>query len=225
MSLVTRSPVRPLTAPSTAPQEAMIASLQSHIDELVQKNRASEHTIKRLQQTLTDEEKRAADAVVQMKLAAKKENEEWKEGCDSLLASHRIVHLRTLIELDKERTNLLKERQENRRDRAAILHRDFKLTLFMAQQSDLEGKIADLEDSLEELAEQNEQDAADYVAEKDEALATLRLHLSKSETLRKEAVSKVRVMQGQFQSIEASVLNLFNISFQATNVLSTERVR
>ena len=129
MAFIGRSPPRILAAPSTAPQEAMAASLQAHIDELVQKNRAHEYTIRRLQQDLQEEKARGIEVVSRLRAVSQEEREEWQEGIDSLLASHRIVHLRTRAELDKERLQVLSEREEGRRDRIAILHRDYRLTL------------------------------------------------------------------------------------------------
>lgn len=222
MALMARSPVRNLAAPSTAPQEAMVTSLQKHIDELVQKNRASEHAIKKLQQELSDEKDRGMDAVNKIRLAAQKEREEWKEGCDSLLGVHRIVHLRTQIELNKAQTEQIKEREELRKEQLNVLVRDHRLTLFWVKESQLEAKVAELEDSLEEATEQYEQDAAEYVAYHEKTVAALNAQL-KAETSRSNgAQAKLKLTSEQLE--EAKVCSHFNPTSAFTNCVFFHRL-
>lgn len=192
----------------------MIASLQAHIDDLVQKSRVAEHTSKRLQQTVQDEKERAHDAMTHLKATFQQEREEWQEGCNSLLASHRIVHLRTRNELDKEKLNLLKEKEENRKERIAVLYRDYKLTLFLAKESELEARIADLEDALEELEEgrqelawQKEADAMEYDTHYSEAMGIMTSNLQRAETLRKEASEKVKMLETERASLQVRRLS------------------
>lgn len=202
MSFVGRSPVRVIAPPATAPQEAMAASLQAHIDELVQKNRTCEHTIKRLQQALADEKERGVEAINLLKNASLQEREEWKEGCDSLLASHRIVHLRTLIELDKSKLNEVKMREDNRRERVEILRRDYKLTLFQAKETQLEAENAELRDQLEKLVEQNEQHANEAVAEYDKQNSSLNAELARSIDLLKESSAKIKGLEHEIAGLQ-----------------------
>ncbi|KAL5504118.1 hypothetical protein ACEPAH_8191 [Sanghuangporus vaninii] len=215
MALVGRSPIKVTAAPSTAPQEAMAASLQAHIDELVQKNRTCEHTIKRFQQTLADEKERGIEAVTRMKAEIQQEREEWREGCDSLLASHRIVHIRTRIELDKERLNSLLEKEDDRRERINILHRDYRLTLFQAKESELEGKVGALEDALEQLTEEHEEDAKEYMAK----IESLGKDLQKAERARMDLCSRLKAKEAELASIqsELSVLRKDNASLRAAS--------
>ncbi|KAL5525806.1 hypothetical protein ACEPAG_7143 [Sanghuangporus baumii] len=215
MALVGRSPIKVTAAPSTAPQEAMAASLQAHIDELVQKNRTCEHTIKRLHQTLADEKERGVEAVTRMKAEMQQEREEWREGCDSLLASHRIVHIRTRIELDKERLNSLLEKEDDRRERINILHRDYRLTLFQAKESELEGKVGALEDALEELTEEHEEDAKEYMAK----IESSEKDLQKAERARVDLCSRLKAKEAELASIqtELSVLRKDNASLKAAS--------
>ena len=144
-----RHPTPLTSAPASSPYEAMAASQQAHIDDLVQKNRASEVLIKRLQQDLEREKERSLDVAAKLKAAASEERREWKDGCDSLLAAHRIVHLRTRVELERERSAILKERDGIRKERLAVLQRDYRLTLFQARESQLERDVAELEAELE----------------------------------------------------------------------------
>ena len=140
------TPLRVTATPSTAPQEAMAASLQAHIDELVQKNRTCEHEIRRLKQILADEKERVEEVTEQFKAASAQEREEWWEACGSFLAAHRIVHLRTQNEWEKEIIERAHEIEEGRADRLAIVQRDYKLTLFQARETELEARVAELED-------------------------------------------------------------------------------
>ena len=198
MAFIGRSPPRILAAPSTAPQEAMAASLQAHIDELVQKNRAHEYTIRRLQQDLQEEKARGIEVVSRLRAVSQEEREEWQEGIDSLLASHRIVHLRTRAELDKERLQVLSEREEGRRDRIAILHRDYRLTLFQAKETELEARVACLEDALEAIEEEKAQNEAAFM----DAIVILEGNLEKAETLRKDALSKNKSKGSELASLQ-----------------------
>lgn len=166
----------------------MAASLQAHIDELVQKNRTCEHDIRRLKQALADEKERSAEIAERFKAISVQEREEWWEACGSFLAAHRIVHLRTQNEWEKERINVAYEREENRQDRLNILIRDFKLTLFQARETELEARVAELEDAVEDLNDRAQEDEEAYntlaatfeeqvtkaVSERNEALTTLK---------------------------------------------------
>ena len=184
----------------------MVMSLQKHIDELVQKNRASEHMVKKLQQDLLDEKERASDAVTRIRSAAQKEREEWKEGCDSLLGAHRIVHLRTQIELNKAQTELVKEKEELRKEQMNVLIRDHRLTLFLVKETQLEAKIADLEDELEESSERYEQDKAEYMVLHEESATSLNDHLSTEASKRKEALLRLKSLEEELKKSKVSGL-------------------
>ncbi|KAI0300915.1 hypothetical protein BC826DRAFT_894904, partial [Russula brevipes] len=112
---------------SSAPQEAMITSQKSHIDELVHKTRTLDSTVKRLQEQLS-----GSHAEWQA------ERKEWADGCDSLMACHRIAHLRTNVLLAQERIALAHERDLARRERVAVIQRDYNLILFKAREKELE---------------------------------------------------------------------------------------
>ena len=123
----------------------MVASLQSHIDDLVQKNRTFEHTVKKLQQALQEEKERAKHVVVDMKAAGKKEQlilDEWRE---KMLSAHRIHQLLTLVELQKARIDIANYREDLRKEKVNVLDRDYRLTLFQA-------KVFGLEEEIERVA-------------------------------------------------------------------------
>jgi hypothetical protein len=105
----------------------MIASQQAHINELVQKTRTLDNTIKDLQEQLTNS-----------RAQWQAEHREWTDGCDSLMACHRIAHLRTNVRLVQERVALAHERHSIRRERVAVIQRDYNLILFKAREKELE---------------------------------------------------------------------------------------
>ncbi|TDL25881.1 hypothetical protein BD410DRAFT_819894 [Rickenella mellea] len=228
MPLTTRSPVRLASEPSSGPYEIMAASQQAHIDELVQKNRTGEHTIKKLQHSLEEEKERANDVVKRLKAASADERKEWREGCDSLLGCHRIVHLRTIVELEKERMNVLKEREETRKERLAVLQRDFKLTLFLAKEAEFETYTARLKEQLEELNAEKEASEADLIASHDQELLVLRGDLSRAEATKKEKSDELKRVQKEMDTLRAEISSLreAKTTTKATNeTLSTKLER
>jgi hypothetical protein len=132
----------------------MVASQQGHIENLVQKTRSLEHTIKKLNDELSLEQTRAKEAVNVIKQQWRAEQKEWHVGCDALQACHRIAHLRTACALDDERIAVLKEREIARRERLARIQRDYKITMFQAREAELESQIEDLQaDFLSQVAQ------------------------------------------------------------------------
>ncbi|KAG1821713.1 uncharacterized protein BJ212DRAFT_1477564 [Suillus subaureus] len=114
-----RAPTPVRTAAPFAPHDAMVASQQGHIENLVQKTRNLEHTIKKLNDELSLEQTRAKDTANVIKQQWRAEQKEWHVGCDALQACHRIAHLRTACALDDERIAVLKEREIARREKLA----------------------------------------------------------------------------------------------------------
>jgi len=132
------------STPTSAPQEAMIASQKAHIDELVQKNSMLDNTIKRLQEQLSN-----------LRAEWQADRKEWADGCDSLMASHRIAHLRTNVLLAQERVALAHERDLTRRERVAVIQRDYNLILFKAWEKELEIEAGQLREELGDAADEN----------------------------------------------------------------------
>ncbi|KAG1750808.1 hypothetical protein EDB19DRAFT_1352454 [Suillus lakei] len=139
-----------------APHDAMVASQQGHIENLVQKTRTLEHTVKKLQDEVSLEQTRAKDNVNVVKQQWRAEQKEWHAGCDALQACHRIAHLRTACALDDERIAVLKEREIARRERLARIQRDYKITMFQAREAELESQIEDLQADLDSRVAQTE---------------------------------------------------------------------
>ncbi|KAE9400222.1 hypothetical protein BT96DRAFT_993225 [Gymnopus androsaceus JB14] len=130
------------------------SSQQSHIDDLVQRNRASEHAHRKLKEELTQEKARAKLAIqdIQNKLHAEKR--EWREACDTLQTCNRIHQLRLQAELEKGKYQLLVEQELLRKEKVAALQRELAITKFQAQETSLEHRIEDLEDKLAKLGQQ-----------------------------------------------------------------------
>jgi len=122
----------------------MIASQQAHINELVQKTRTLDNTIKDLQEQLTNS-----------RAQWKAEHREWIDGCDSLMACHRIAHLRTNVRLAQERVALAHERDSIRRERVAVIQRDYNLILFKAREKELEIEADQLREKLSSASDGN----------------------------------------------------------------------
>jgi predicted nucleic acid-binding Zn-ribbon protein len=174
----------PRTIPSiAASRDAMLESQQGHIDDLVQRNRTLDQTCKKLKEELQREESRAKDAVKDIQTRWQEERVEWREGCDTLLACHRIVQLRTAVELDKERLALVKLDDLMRKEKLARLQRDYKITMFQVKEMEIDNRVAELEDELADLKEQNEDEI--QLLEEEHANATQKL-LKKSADLSSE---------------------------------------
>ncbi|KAI0714251.1 hypothetical protein C8T65DRAFT_546450, partial [Cerioporus squamosus] len=128
---------------------AMIASQQQHIAELVQRNKTLEHTISKLRAAVAEEKDRAADAVAQIQAQWKAERMEWREGCDLLQVSHRIAHLRTAGDVEREHRALLDTKEALRKEKLLRMHRDYKLVMFQAKELEMEERVSQLQWDLE----------------------------------------------------------------------------
>jgi hypothetical protein len=127
------------------------ASNQAQIDDLVQRNRTLEHTVKKLSDQVALEAARSKEAVATIHEQWQHEQQEWREGCDVLQSCHRIVQLRTTVELENERMNVLKELDAVRKEKLKRLQRDFRITMFQVKEAELEKRILELEDDKESM--------------------------------------------------------------------------
>jgi hypothetical protein len=144
MSFLSRIPNLIPSTPSSAPQEAMITSQKTHINELVQKTRTLDNTVKGLEEQLSNS-----------RAQWQAEHREWTDGCDSLMACHRIAHLRTNVRLAQERVALSHERDFMRRERVGVIQRDYNLILFKAREKELEIEADHLREELRNAADGN----------------------------------------------------------------------
>ncbi|KAA1467519.1 hypothetical protein DENSPDRAFT_250563 [Dentipellis sp. KUC8613] len=129
--------------------EAITASQRAHINELVQKTHVLEQRAKKLEGSLQRQAEVHHEQLEQVRAEWQAERVQWRDGCDSLQSLHRIAHARTTCLLEDERGALLKERDFSRKQRIALLQRDFRLTMFQAKETELETRVDELEESLE----------------------------------------------------------------------------
>lgn len=128
----------------------MVKNMKDQIDDLVAKNRTLDHTISKLREAVAEEQKRGSDGVDALQKTFKQERAAWIRGCDTIQAVHRFAHARTLVELDRERIVILRERETARIERLARLQRDFRLVEFQRREFDLEKRLLELERELED---------------------------------------------------------------------------
>lgn len=172
------------------------AKQQSHVDELIMKNRTLEHTVEKLKSTLATEDTRSKDAIQKIHQKWEAERTEWREGCDALQTAHRVAHLSTSVELDKERLETWKEKERLRQETLKRLQRDFKLAMFQVQELKHEHRLRELEDELE-LARLNHS----------QELKTLRL---KSRGNASELQERNAALEVQVAEKEAELVDLQN---------------
>lgn len=156
------------------------ASNQAQIDDLIQRNRTLEHTNKKLSEQLSQEQSRSKDTVLQLQSQWDINQSHWKQTCENLLGSYRIVQKRIQVELEKERVNTLNEMNITREEKLLRLQRDFKISLFQIREEELERRVEDVEDEKTELIETNElavqklrEKCADYVMQLRDTQASL----------------------------------------------------
>ncbi len=125
----------PSTFTQMAPVPSLEASQQTHIDDLVQRNRSLEHAAKLLRDDLDREKARSKHALSDVHKRWKADQKEWHEGVDVLLSCHRIVLWRKTIDLQTERLNFLKEEEDIRLGKISRLQRDYRITQFQQSES------------------------------------------------------------------------------------------
>ena len=154
------------TGSTATPHEAMVASQLAHINDLVQKNRSLEQSIKKLDE---DFSKSAAD-VIALNTERKSwegdrktwmgerqkwmdERKAWAEGCDTMQACHRIHQYRVACALHDERVAVLRMQEVARKEQLKRLQRDYKITMFQAREAELEAQIDHVEELRDEATE------------------------------------------------------------------------
>lgn len=155
MSRSAPTPIR--TAPSSAPLEAMVTKQQTHIDELVTKNRSLETTVQKLHSELASERARNEDGLHKVKAQYDGERTKWKEDEDLLQGLWHISYLREVVKVEYANKTLLDMKDELRLARLATLQRDFQLEMFREKEGQQEDRIAQLEDQLEDARWEKEE--------------------------------------------------------------------
>jgi len=122
------------------------AANQVQIEDLVQRNRTLEHTIQRLTNQVSAEVDRGKAAVQAIQAEYDTSQRQWKEGCEDLLGSYRIIQKRLELELEKERRMTLQEMGVSREEKLQRMQRDFKIKLFQLKEEELERKLEEVEE-------------------------------------------------------------------------------
>jgi len=203
------------------PSAARIAAQDAQITQLVQQNKALEKTISQLRAEVEMEKKRGAEAVNQMRQCWKAESAEWREGCDSLQAKHRLAHLETRMSLEHERGYRLEDREALLREKTAVLLREYKITLFQARETELVAQIANLEvwsigrcgtvsysyhsqDEIESLQEERIQTISLHDAE----VSQIALKLAKTEGRLNESSQQLVTLAQQKKALEVCKVSI-----------------
>ncbi|THV07424.1 hypothetical protein K435DRAFT_959998 [Dendrothele bispora CBS 962.96] len=166
------------------------ASQQSHINDLVQRNRALEHTIKKLKDELTLEKSRSKNAINDIHTKWTRDQEAWRDGCDTLQNLHRIEQLRLQVALEKEKSNVLNEQGFIRKEKLANIQRDFRITSFQIRESELERRVEELEDELDEAFLQHKEESDSWKTKANELLARLTAQEAELDTGEQEIGSR-----------------------------------
>ncbi|KAH9178174.1 hypothetical protein EDB89DRAFT_1150242 [Lactarius sanguifluus] len=170
MPLLSRLPNLISSSLSSAPQEPLIASQKAQIDQLGQKTRTLEITISRLQEQLSDS-----------RSEWQTERKEWAGECETVMACHRIAHLETNVLLSRERVALEYERDLTRKERVAVVERDYHLILSKAREKELEIELKEKATLLHDAEKARE--AAELKANHSQAeLSALQAQLSSANT-------------------------------------------
>lgn len=132
--------------PLTGAIPSLEAANQAQIEDLVQRNVTLSHTIQKLNEQVELERKRGTTAVNDIRDKWQGNQKEWKEGCEDLLSSYRIVQKTLEYELAKERSGIYQEMAATREEKLLRLQREYKISLFQMKEEELEGKIEQIEE-------------------------------------------------------------------------------
>jgi hypothetical protein len=132
------------------------AANQSQINDLIQRNRTLEHTTKKLSEQLAEEVNRGKASVKEIQDKHEANQRQWKESCEDVLASYRIIQKQLEVELEKERYATLAEMGVAREEKVRRVQRDYKLKLFQMHEEELERKLEEVEAERYDLQEQRE---------------------------------------------------------------------
>ncbi|KAG6330325.1 hypothetical protein ID866_8764 [Astraeus odoratus] len=163
-SILTSSTV---TGSKATPHEAMVASQQGHINELVQKTRSLESTIREVTE---ERDKSIAECSA---LAAERksweadqrawandrqkwmeERKAWANGCETIQACHRIQEYRLASALGDARATVYRIRDQARQEQLKRLQRDNTITMLQAREMGFKEQIAKLQEE-RDLAERD----------------------------------------------------------------------
>ncbi|KAF8520502.1 hypothetical protein JB92DRAFT_2894757 [Gautieria morchelliformis] len=207
---------RPLSvSKSSSPAAARAAAQDAQIAQLVEQNRALEESVSQLRDQLSAEEARGIDAVNQIRERWKVESKEWRDGCDSIQARHRLAHLQTRVALEHERGFRLEDREALIREKTATLLRDYKITLFQARETDLVDQVA----VLEEETQLQREEMANMLTRHEAEIARMSVELTHAEARQQENVEQVGNVVGERKALKAELA-----TFQASLSSSAKQI-
>ncbi|KAK7033087.1 putative glycoside hydrolase family 13 protein [Favolaschia claudopus] len=163
----------------------MEAAFNAQIQDLVQRNRTLEHTNKKLVDELALDTDRAKRANRESHAKFDEERVKWREGCNRVVSCYQLAHLRLNAKLSESEYTLLQEMDLSRQEKVARLHRDFQLTMFRIREAELEAKVEELEDMLQDAQRGEASHSADLeqqVRSQGEKIALLNKEKSGVET-------------------------------------------
>ncbi|KAL0061934.1 hypothetical protein AAF712_011218 [Marasmius tenuissimus] len=181
---------------STLP--SLESSQQTHIDDLVQRNRTLNTTNMKLKEQVESEKSRAKATIHDIQTKWHAEQKQWREACDTLQACHRIAYLRLQGELENERWNVLTEQEANRKEKLARAQRDTTITKFQIRENELERTVEQLEEQVEDMRSGREQEMRamrEKVAELVVTLATREERLQATDKAYEELEDEIAELQ------------------------------
>ena len=112
--------------------------------------------MKKLTEQVALEVARSKETAATIKEQWQSEQQEWREGCDVLQSCHKIVQLRNIVEFENEKMNVLKELDVVRKEKLKRLQRDYRITMFQVKETELEGRVLELEDEEQSMRDEYE---------------------------------------------------------------------
>lgn len=156
------------------------AAHQSQINDLIQRTRTLEHTNKKLIAQIDEEKNRSKAFVKEIQDKHEANQRHWKESCEDVLASYRIIQKQLALELEKERYSTLAEMEIAREEKLQRIQRDYNLKLFQMQEEELERRLEvaeeekyDLQDQLETIGRKWQDRCREYATKLKDAQEAL----------------------------------------------------
>ncbi|KAH9481378.1 hypothetical protein JR316_0005903 [Psilocybe cubensis] len=184
------------------------AANQAQIDDLVQRNRTLEHTIKKLTDQVSHEQARTRDAVLEIQAKWDANQKLWKEGCEAVLSSYRIVQKKLQVEVETERAAVIREMAITREEKLLRVQRDVKITRFQMREQELERRVEEMEEERAEFAEEMQRElqaekekSAAYLAKLKETRESNKLQLA-------EVRNALRIAKQERDAKDAEVVDL-----------------
>jgi chromosome segregation ATPase len=110
-----------------------------------------------------------------------------------------------LVDLDSERLAVIKEKDVARQERVARLQRDYRITMFQAKESELDGIIEELADEIQDMKEKGEENTNTLVMQYQEAADKLRIKCSQLAAEVTQKARELTAVQKEKDKVEVRV--------------------